>query len=48
MLSVNNDLFLAITIAEMLPPKHHTLAKVCVCVLLVFVLVSYLLSLLQS
>lgn len=30
MLSVNNDLFVTFTVTIMLPPKHHSLVKVCV------------------
>ena len=32
LLSENNDLFVTFTVTIMLPPKHHSLVKVCVCV----------------
>lgn len=40
LLSENNDLFVTFTVIIMLPPKHHSLVKMCVCVFLVSVLVS--------
>ena len=30
LLSVNKDLFVTFTVTIMLPPKHHSLVKVCV------------------